>query len=252
MFDENEKKELLNNLQSLGLKEKEALVYLSLLELGEVGSSKVIKSSALHGQYVYMALESLENKGLVQHVIKQGRKKFMAKNPSTLVGLIERQKNIADKMVDKLKNMVVLPAQQQFEIYQGKDSFIAYEFGLLEKALENSQLLIIGGTGDDFFETMRMNLQKYEKIRLEKNIVVRYIGSEGQKKELLEEKNNRKLFEYRILPGLFTGIVNTNIWQDAIGFNIFGNPVTAFSISNSLIAISYRQFFESLWELGNE
>jgi sugar-specific transcriptional regulator TrmB len=252
MFDEIKNKELLTNLESLGLKEKEAIVYLSLLSLGEVGSSKIIKDCTLHGQYVYNCLESLEEKGLVSHNIKNGRKKFIAKNPQTLANLIERQKTLADSTIEKLKDIITLPPHQQFETYQGKESYISYEFEILKNAPTNCELLVIGGSGDDFLQIIGDQFYQYEKTRLEKNISVRYIGSENQKNELTKRKNHRELFDYKILPGLFTGMVNTNIWPGAIGFNIFGSPVTTFSISNPLIAGSYKQFFETLWQIGTK
>ncbi|EKE25897.1 MAG: Transcriptional regulator TrmB [uncultured bacterium] len=250
MFDENGNKEILGELQKLGLKEKESQVYLALLELGEVGSSKIIKRSELHGQYVYDCLESLEEKGLVQHLIKNGRKKFIAKNPKTLIGLIERQKVLASSVAEKLKEVMIMPPHQHFETYQGKESYIAYEFELLKNAPEHSEFLIIGGSGDDFAKSMGKNLYEYEKIRVAKKVSIRYIGSEDQKKDLIHAKNHRESFDYRILPGLFTGMVNTNIWPDSIGFNIFGSPVTSFSITNPIIAGSYKQFFETLWKMG--
>jgi sugar-specific transcriptional regulator TrmB len=252
MFDEIENRKILNDLQSLGLREKEGLVYLALLELGEVGTAKIIKKSALHGQYVYDCLESLEEKGLVQHMIKNGRKKFIAKNPSTLVGLIDRQKAIASSVAEKLKEVMVMPPHQHFETYQGNESYLAYEFEVLRNTPNESELLIIGGSGDDFANVMEKNLHEYEKLRIAKKISIRYIGSENQKKQLMQSKNHRELFEYKILPGLFTGMVNTNIWPFSIGFNIFGSPVTAFSISNPIIAGSYKQFFETLWKLGSK
>ena len=252
MFDEKEQKKILSDLQTLGLKEKESLVYLALLRLGEVGSSKIIKETALHGQYVYMALESLESKGLVWHVIKRGRKKFAAKSPDTLISLIERQKATASNLSEKLKEIVVLPPHQRFETYQGTESYLAHEFELLKNAPIGSELLVIGGTGDDFFQAMGKNLFEYEKLRAEKKVFVRYIGSEGQKKELLLALNERELFDYRILPGLFTGMVNTNIWPGVIGFNLYGSPVTAFVIENQTIAGSYKQFFETLWKIGTK
>jgi len=250
MFDEIENKSILNDLKLLGLKDNEATVYLALLELGEVGSSKIIKKTNLHGQYVYNCLGTLEEKGLIQHLIKNGRKKFTAKNPRILVSLIERQKEIARSVVEKLKEAMVMPPHQHFETYQGEESYIIYEFELLKNAPEGSELLVIGGSGDDFAKNMNKNLYSYEKLRIEKNISIRYIGSENQKKELMRSKNHRELFEYRILPGLFTGMVNTNIWPASIGFNIFGSPVTVFSISNPVIAGSYKQFFETLWRIG--
>lgn len=250
MFDENKNKEILKDLESLGLSEKESLVYMALLELGQVGSSKIIKKTSLHGQYVYDCLDSLEKKGLIQHVIKNGRKKFSAKNPKTLVGLIERQKATASAVAEKLKELMIMPPHQHFETYQGKESYITYEFELIKNAPENSELLVIGGSGDDFVKNMGKDLHEYETIRMTKKISIRYIGSENQKKELVHAKNHRELFDYRILPGLFTGMVNTNIWPDSIGFNIFGSPVTAFSITNPVISGSYKQFFETLWKIG--
>ena len=107
-------KEILENLRKLGLSDKEAVVYTSLLGLGEVGSSKIIKNAELHGQFVYQALESLEEKGLVQHVIKRGRKKFSAKNPQVLRRLVEQQKTIADEVAAKLQELMVLPPEQRF------------------------------------------------------------------------------------------------------------------------------------------
>ncbi len=250
MFDEIENRQLLKDLEQLGLKEKEALVYIALLRLGEVGSSKIIKETSLHGQYVYQALESLEEKGLAGHIIKHGRKKFSARNPKVLTGLIERQRILTYTTIEKLAHIATLPTHQQFETYQGEESYITYEFELLENAPEGCELLVIGGTGDDFAKTMGNNLYAYEKLRREKMISIRYIGSEGQRRELMHGKNHRQLFDFRILPGLFTGMVNTNIWPENIGFNIFGDPATVFSISNPVIAGSYKQFFETLWKMG--
>jgi sugar-specific transcriptional regulator TrmB len=250
MIDENLKEELIKNLSKLGLTKNESSVYLALLMLGEVGSSKILSHTNLHGQYVYQSLESLEKKGLVQHVIKRGRKKFSAKNPSQITKLIDQQKKLADDVVSQLQKAIVLPPAQQFEIFQGNESYISHELNLLDSAQENSELLVIGGEGDNFGEIMKNELFNYEKVRNKKNIKIRYIGSEVQRDSLDKSKAERRLFEYRLLPGLFTGLVNTNIWSDKISFNLFGEPVTAFLIQNQQIADSYRQFFDTLWKLA--
>ncbi|OGZ44515.1 MAG: hypothetical protein A2719_05330 [Candidatus Ryanbacteria bacterium RIFCSPHIGHO2_01_FULL_45_22] len=250
MFDKKEESKILDGLQMLGLSEKEAAVYVSLLKLGEGGSSKIIKDAELHGQYVYQALGSLEERGLAQHVIKNGRKKFSAKNPQVLARLIDQQKVVAEHVASKLQEMMVLPPDQRFEVFQGKESCTAHEFEMLEKAPEGSELLVIGGTGDKFNETMAERLGEYVSLQVKKNIRVRYIGSEGQRATMPQMHGRRKLFEARYLPGLFTGQVNTNVWPDSIGFNIFGEPVTRFTIWNPVVAGGYRQFFETLWKLA--
>jgi sugar-specific transcriptional regulator TrmB len=249
-IDKNENNNIASDLKSLGLAEKEIAVYIALLGLGEVGSSKIIKKTSLHGQFVYVALYGLEEKGLVGHIIKHGRKKFSAKNPHVLERLAEHQKIIAQKIAKELNKIMVLPQEQEYEVFQGQESYIAHEFELLEKAPEKSELLIIGGSGDEFITHMKEELKRYERIRIQKKIKVRYIGSQDQMEYLKDNAKNRELFEYRVLPGLFTGMVNSNIWPDAIGFNIFGAPVTSFAIYNPVIAGSYKQLFETLWRIA--
>ncbi|MES2953292.1 MAG: helix-turn-helix domain-containing protein [Patescibacteria group bacterium] len=252
ILDEKEGLLLTEDLRKLGLSEKEALVYLSLLRHGESGSSKIITDTGLHGQYVYQALESLEGRGLTQHVIKRGRKKFSAKSPTAIARLIDQQKLLADSLVGKLEKLMVLPQEQQFEVYQGKESYIAHEFDLLEKAEEGSELLVIGGTGDQFYETMGERLNTYDSLRRKKSISIRYIGSEGQRATLAKTHGKREKFEIKLLPGLFTGSVNTNVWPDSLGFNIYGEPVTRFTITSTVVAGSYRQFFETLWKMARQ
>ncbi|HLM83642.1 MAG TPA: helix-turn-helix domain-containing protein [Candidatus Bathyarchaeia archaeon] len=250
-IDKNKNSEIRANLKSLGLGEKETIVYVALLALGETGSSKIIKNTGLHGQFVYTALESLEQKSLVQYIEKRGRKKFSAKNPKMLVQLIDQQKRIAEEVADKLNEMILIPTRNEFEIFQGKESYVAHEFDLMNQAPEKCELLIIGGMGDKFSENMGDEIRAYEKMRRAKKITVRYLGSADQKEYLEKNKKSRQFFDYRVLPGLFTGMVNTNIWPGAIGFNIFGEPVTNFTISSAVIAGSYKQFFETLWKLAS-
>ena len=250
MLDEKQKSQITKNLTSLGLSEKESLVYLALIELGEVGSSKIIKKAGLHGQYVYDALNKLEKKGLIQHVIKRGRKKFMAKSPNVLVNLIARQQLLAEETAKTIQSLALIPEEQKSEIFVGSESYTINEFALINRAPEGCQLLVIGGQGDHFAEEMGKDIEKYEKIRVQKKILVRYLGSQEQSQELENSKKTRKYFEYKILPGLFTGLVNTNIWPEILNFNIYGEPVTSFVVYNKEIADSYRQFFEVLWKMA--
>lgn len=250
MIDKNKLTELTKELKNTGLKEKSATVYLALLQLGEVGSSKIIKETGLHGQYVYQAIGELEAAGLAQHVIKRGRKKFSAKNPQTLVRLADERKKQTESLAQKLNQMMILPPEQTFEVYQGRESYIAHEFDLLHRAQEGGELLVIGGSGDKFNDEMGERLREYANVQMKKNIIVRYIGSDDQRQKMPAMHGQRKNFQIRYLPGLFTGQVNTNVWPDVLGFNIYGEPVTRFTISSKQIAESYRQFFETLWNLA--
>ncbi len=251
-LDEKQKGELLKSLGSLGLNDHEALVYMALLKLGETGTSPIIRETALHGQYVYQSLERLEGSGLVQHVIKRGRRKYSAKTPNTLVHLAEERKAQAEAVALRLGEFMTLAPEQTFETYQGHESYVAHEFDMLDRAEEGSELLIMGGSGDRFNAELGKRLSEYVELQTKKKIRIRYIGSDDQRTLMPMLHGKRSDFSVRYLPGLFTGEVNTNIWPDAIGFNIYGDPVARFTVFNPVVATSYRQFFETLWKLAKE
>jgi sugar-specific transcriptional regulator TrmB len=181
--DEKGGNKYLKSLVKIGLTEKESVVYLSLLQLGEVGSSKIIDHTGLHGQFVYDALKGLDKHELIQVVKRNGRKKFSALNPRSITNLIDSKKRIAEDLATKLQNFYIPPKDQSLEMIQGDESYIEHEFELLQKARPDSELLVIGGSGDSFIKIMWSKLQKYEEQRLAKSIKIRYVGSEQQRRE---------------------------------------------------------------------
>src|SRR3989338_11353117 len=92
IIDQTENKPLIQGLESFGLSEKEAAVYLALLPRRDVGSSKLVLATGLHKQFVYNALARLEELGLAKHVIQNGRKKFSANRPQRIVSILDEKK----------------------------------------------------------------------------------------------------------------------------------------------------------------
>lgn len=250
--------ELAKGLVNLGLTEKEAIVYTSLLSLGEVGSSKIIKTANLHGQFVYQALASLEEKGLVRHVVQSGRKKFSANPPARIAALIHNKSLLAEALVPQLESLNG-NYQQQFEVFQGPEAYVAHEFDQLEGAVPETTLGIIGGgegpaqaptKGDVFYSVMGSRMNEYERLREKKKIQIKYIGGENQRMNLFWYKNNRPLFEYKLLPGTMKGLINIDLWHDTVNFNMFGSPIVAISIRNEELAKSHWDFFDTLWKIA--
>lgn len=237
-------------LEQLGFSPKEASVYVALVGLGTSGSSHIIEATKLHGQFVYQTLAKLEARGLVSHAVVRGRKKFQAAHPQTLVRLAERQVRLAEDIAKTLESTLAVPADSTFEVYQGLEAFREHEADLLRRAPHGTELLVIGGSGDRWRDSMGEALGAYEFKRRQKEIRVRYLGSKDQIELLKKDQANRFLLETRVLPVMFTGMVNTNIWPDVINLNTFGAPVTSFVLCSKPVAESYRSFFEALWGMA--
>jgi len=249
-IDEKQYNTLSESLKELGLTTKEASVYLTLLELGETGTSPIIRQTKLHRQFVYDALTSLEDKGLVGHSVVRGRKKFFSYDVSKLSGMFDHKKRIADDLVKHLEKTIMPVDIQEIEMYKGQEAFVANEFEILKKAAVGSKMYVFGGGGDEYEHTLGKYLTEYEYQRIKKNIEVVYIGSSSQREFLSKAKDARRLFDYRLLPSAFTGNLNITVYEDSICFYIWGSPVTNFTVRSKSIAKSYADFFMGLWKMS--
>ncbi|HVY73056.1 MAG TPA: helix-turn-helix domain-containing protein [Candidatus Paceibacterota bacterium] len=249
--DDIANKELLKKLESLGLSDKEARVYIALLPRQDTGTSNLIRATGLHGQFVYMALERLEELGLAKHVVQSGRKKFSANPPERILALVEEKKLAARAVVQQLHQQFAGKHEQAFEVFQGDTAFVAHEFALLEQMPEGDTICILGGGGHKYVSLMGSDMNEYERRRIEKKVHLRYISTDGNHNYLKIMAQTRAFFDYRVLPEAVPG-VDTDILMDKINFLLFGEPVVAFTFTNKEISDGYRRFFEVLWNLSSK
>lgn len=249
IIDKND--DIYKDLEELGLDKNESLVYTSLLRLGEVGTTKISRDTELHGQTVYDALHSLEEKNLVRHNIVSNRKKFIAQSPSILIDLIERKRKIASEIAEKIEKKFSTIDFQNIEILKGEESFRSNEFKLLKETPNESELLVFGGTGDSYVKSMGNTINEYEFQRKKKDIGVRYLGSEKQRVYMTESKDNRFKFNYKLFPDVFSGVTNITVFKErAICIYLFDETITVIVIHDKKIVESYVGFFEGLWSVG--
>ena len=83
------KDKLSETLQALGFTEREALIYLTVLELKEALPASIARLSGVKRPWAYFLLERLAQKGLLSSVKKNGHLVYQAKNPHRF---IEEQK----------------------------------------------------------------------------------------------------------------------------------------------------------------
>lgn len=129
-----------HELKSFGLTEKEALVYMGLLELGKATMIEVAKKSGVNRATSYVAVESLINKGLASSFEKGGKRYFVAESPERLRSLFAIQRK---KLEEKEKYFeVFLPRLKEFatadderphvRFYEGKEGLRAIQEDILK------------------------------------------------------------------------------------------------------------------------
>jgi len=252
-MSKNLDKNLIKNLEILGLSEKEAMVYIDLLQREEaVGSSKIVHNTALHGQYVYDALYALENKGLIRHSVINGRKKFEANAASRISNLLEEKKIATERSIEALELLSKKPLAQEFEVYQGENAYIQRQFDSLKQMPEGGEILVISTNWGDLFTKSRPDFfYEFEKLRKQKNISVRFILNESLRKQANMARIERFKTDFRFIPE-YSSNGGFCVYHDCVDFYLFGAPIVVFSFKNIMVSGGYKNFFEVLWGMGQK
>lgn len=117
-------------LHNIGLTHAQAVIYLTLLELGESKVGAVIRKTSLQSSVVHNNLNKLIENGLVSFVLIGKVKHYNAAEPAVFTGLIDEQKKELDDKLNsiktnlpKLKSIKSQAKKSSAEIYEGRKGF---------------------------------------------------------------------------------------------------------------------------------
>jgi len=190
--------ELISILEQNGLGEKEAKVYLALLELQQALPSTISRKTGVKRPTTYVILEALAEKGLVSHVSKKNLTYYQALDPRLLV---EDRHEKYDSLLKSLPGLLSLHQRfatvPQMRLFEGKEGLIK----IMEDTLTTSTE-IFGWANVDLATTTLLKdyYPTYIRKKVEKNIWVRAIF--GYDSEALKFKRNgpKELREVYLIP----------------------------------------------------
>ncbi len=235
------------SLQEFGLTEKEAKVYLAVLELGQDAVLGIAKKSELKRPTVYLILESLIKRGLVRKIPKGTTTFYVTEDPDILLQVLEkRQKSIKD-VIPFLKAIYNRrDTKPQIRFYEGREG-IQKAYGEFRLAKKN---ILFYGSIKDILESFPDEMLTYEIIK-KMGISVKEIMSSDPvdikyAKEIMGYKNPKH--EVRILKKGTIFAIDTAIIDDnkiAI-VSLKGNAFSVM-IQSKDIAQSFKTLYELAW-----
>lgn len=182
------------DLGKLGLDDKEAKVYLALLELGEANIQQIAKKSGVKRTTIYDVLALLKEKRLVSQLIKNKKVIFFAEDPRKFEENIEEKKNTLKNILPELLSIANrVGGKPKIKYFEGEagineiynDTLKYSDYEMLVWGSMKSTL----GFGEDFL------LGSYVPRRLKQKIWVRAIAPDSplmRKYQSLDEKSLRK------------------------------------------------------------
>lgn len=249
------------NTKQLGLKEKETMVYLALLELGPSTVSEITKKAGITRTLGYHILEKLSWYGLVDSVSGKGSKKvFSPEHPQRLVQYIKNKKNNWQKVLEETEQK--LP--DLISLYKVADKpVIRYQEGIdgikniFEETLNSKEeiLSIMDAEGWDVPE-FRNWAKRYNEERSERKIFERILilDTTVARNWLKDYKGSFKYTSYRWIRKeqlknieLFHGEIN--IFENKVVMALLKAPnKMGIMIENYALSNILRALFEMTWD----
>ncbi len=242
-------------LEHLGFSNKEILVYLAILELGESILSQVSIKAGLPRSTVLHVLESLKSKGVVEIAKKTTGHLFTPKPPRALLTILRSQElKIHDQLAAVEKVMPELnriysssPFFPKVRIFQGRKEIRDIYEEVLESPIEETLTIgdpsaILNAVGEDYFN-------KWIIRRVKKGI--RNLGIRSKELEDTNTPFSAKegfLRKARLAPKEFESPVHVMIFGFNVAIITTSRENIGIVITSKDFAIMVKSCFKELWK----
>ncbi|MGH9856860.1 MAG: TrmB family transcriptional regulator [Acidobacteriota bacterium] len=249
--------ELIKELTKLGLKDKEAAVYLACLELGPSPVQFIARKAHVVRATTYVVVESLMQMGLVTKY-KEGKKTlFSAEPPRQLLRLLEKQREDIEAKHHDLEDL--LPELQIITKAAGGKPTVRYFEGKEGLRVMRQEIVMYSRPGDvilnltpiDHIDAVFPEDEKsYYRQRAAKKIRSKtlFTTKSSKAKEKLLSESYLELSERRyISPELFPSTSGMTIFRDRIAIGSFTGKLMGVVVESESMANMMRHIFGLAW-----
>lgn len=240
----------INFLKKLNFSDKEAQIYLALLNLGPSSVRKIAEYCDLNRGTTYDSLKSLQERGVVNFYDKDSKQHFVAENPATLSDLVKRQEKELNEVHRQLER--VIPELQALynaggerpiaRYYSKKDIPLILE-DILQTCEQDSENLYRIYSAEGVREFIYENFDTFSDVRIGKGISVKVIAlGEGGELRGLDERKWLK-----VKKNTATYIIIYPGKTAYISLNTQGEPIGVV-IENEGVYQTQKYIFDELWE----
>lgn len=242
----------MSQLEKIGLKEKEARVYVALLKKGETLANQLAKETNILRSSIYDYLDILLEKGFASYVVKSGKKYFHAVDPKKILDNFEEAKKreeVALKdIVPKLMELQdVARKGAHVEVFEGKEGMKTVFSRILKDGPK--EILVYGSSGVAH-KLLPFYMEHWHKQRIKQKIKIKIIYNKvAESRERIKSGPSVKLMDIKFLPIENVSLTGTMIYNDKI-LILMLNPESslAISIESADISKQYTDNFGVLWK----
>lgn len=245
---------LIEPLKNLGLSEKEARIYLSLLQLGPSTPYQIAKKAGIKRPTAYVIAEELVEKGLIVHVPGEASKKYIARTPETVIDEAESRLGKAKSALPELRSLQKATTEKPNVLYfEGVEGIRQALFHRI-KELHNTEMLGFYADPEYANKALVPVTLEFNDYRDRHGIKAR--GFVTDSKELVEmgfekyfnlDDSAKASIDAKILPkDRYSSNASLEFYPDFVKIIFFGSAQSVI-IESRTVAQAMRQIFELLW-----
>ena len=252
-------------LEQFGLTEKEAQLYLLLLQLGTVAASSLADRAGIARSTAQFTCQQLVRRGVLQMVEKGNTYLFTAESPEKLTMLLRRQMVDLEEKEDRMQRVMgelkamknpytILPRVQFFEGKEGVERAYNSVLDELDEGETIRSFVKVLSQEDDGI-AFRPELTRFMQMRVKKNVHSRLIAPATPASMTLRQTDHETLRETRLVPPEYFQLVSAEIiiYKDKVYSMAFENNALFATITqNQSLATMQKAIFELAWERAGE
>jgi len=242
---------LIQTLKGVGLNEKEAQTYLSLLRLGAQPASVIAKKTGQNRSSCYLILERLIQKGFVEKLIQENNADFRAVDPLYVLDQLKTKQYELDSKIENL-GIALKDFDQLKNNYEVKPKVVFFqdETGLqnvLENTFTSSEPLRCFASLDELSLLLPNYMPRYYQKRVQKGLKVKAIYPATEKSFLHKKRDHRELRESRLVPLEFDFHLDIMIYDHKVVITSLKEKFGV-QIESKEMAESQKKIFDLIWK----
>ena len=242
-------KDIQSSLEYIGLKPKEAKIYLALLELGEASVVQIAKSAGIKRTTVYNILPDFINRGLVAATFKKKRRVYFIEDPRSLKNDIKEKGNVIDRLMPELLAIQnVIPSKPRITFYEGLGGMKDLYQDTLESSKEGETILSYTGLSDFSNLMPEEYADYYIGERVKRKVRARIIASDSSTAKSWKDTGAQDLRDIRIVDNpnfRFNG--DMEIYANKVALISYRENFLGVIIESKEINQMQRAAFELMW-----
>lgn len=252
---------LAQHLMSLGLTEKEAKLYITLLEIGPNPVSSIARKAGITRTTAYASLEHLKARGLVSTIEQGGIQQFAPVNPKKLEEFAKKDAEAAQKAYEAMKgivpelkkltgDLVLAPKVKYYEGVEGVKTIYLDSIDTLKELPKKNRIKYVYSSAPEVSSDLRHFLDDFIHMREKDGIMVRGIFPNNKKTEEYKAKVHLSYTDVRLLPSDIHFKVESeiSIYADKVALvSLKHDRLHGLIIESPEIASTQRIIFELAW-----